>query len=593
MLNKLWRRAVCILLILLLVFTVGCSSKNSGDGGENIPTQSNNSETESTDTATVSKVEREGFLFQNAYLYDQGSDSSFKFGVIGNTNLFEPGEDITYYFTVSGNGLEGKTVIIEFYNNELGIKEEKKHTLAFNGDNKLQISDSFSASKNGIYTLLLTVADTEITTYFRVGVVPKVKTAGNHYLFGVQPYISNTYTGSGKNVGYQSAADSRDSIFATIQWLGCNLVREDGIGWGYLQTAPEKDVNFKLMDDAIALSNKYGLNFMWIIGGTAEWAKKEEYKTSDGGNWQLPPQQKYWDSYIKALAENYKNNKMLIYEIWNEADWEFFLGTEEEYAGLLKSAASIIKEVNSNAVVIPSALVSNWETTQNPQTFAKDSNKYYSLYKELYDAGKINGINVHDHTHFTLSQFFQGTLVRREERLKKAGFTQIPELYVTEAGIWSTDEQEQAQLLMNKILWYRANNSKTYVAYDFRDMSEDGSEWTMFTHTLEPKRSAIAYATLIDKLGNAEFAEAIASNTGAVFADIYYDSQKSVVPLYGRADDAESFTINSSVEYKVYDMYGNEVEKDSANTYVASKNPKYFVFEGKVSAKDFSFKALM
>ena len=52
-------------------------------------------------------------------------------------------------------------------------------------------------------------------------------------------------------------------------------------------------------------------------------------------------------------------------------------------------------------------------------------------------------------------------------------------------------------MLMNKILWYRANDFKAYVAYDFRDYHDTGRKWPIFTSTLEPKPAAIAYTVLI------------------------------------------------------------------------------------------------
>ena len=495
-------------------------------------------------------------------------------------------EEIEYYFTVYGNTLDGETATVKIINSDLAVEKANEHILSFGGLNKVHIRDSFNISKNGVYTLNLEFINQIIALDFRVGVVPNADLASEDFLFGVQPYVSNIYSSSSYRIPYQNADDSQDSIFATIDWLGCNLIREDGISWGSLQPTADDIYDLSPMDYYIQTADKYGINYMWILGGTASWAVMDKYKESQIANWRLPPDPDYWDARISTIAEHYKNHSNLIYEVWNEADWEFFMGTEEEYIDLLSRTTSIIRNLDTDSVILPSALVSNWNIASNPESYAKDSSKYYSAYKLLYDSKMINALSLHDHNLFN-SNSFSASKIKLNTRLREAGFDNNPDMYVTEAGIWSEDEQIQAQMLMSKILWYRANGYKSYVPYAFRETDFNKSNWSMFTSTLGPKKSAIAYANLVGLIGNSEYITSAQIADEYVFADVYYNKTKTVMPIYACSDVSAKFSVNSELPYKVYDIYGNELEK--SEIYSASSSVIYIVFDGEVQVDAISF----
>lgn len=579
-------KILCLSLALVALLT-GCGSQ-----GGSISTSSDSNESQNGEVVSTSNpIERENYYYQNAYEYGASAGTAVKFGVINNCNLFAPDDEIKYYFELSTNKLDGKNATVEFVNDELGVHQSKSHTLDFGGESKKIFEGSIDTKglKNGIYTFKLTIADFGKELSFVVGVVPKAKRANKDFLYGVQPYVTNTYGGSNYLVQYQDMNNSVDSIFSTIDWMGANVVREDGISWKTLQPSADAKYDCKPMDKYIDLADALDMDFMWIIGTCADWAVRDEDK-SETTTWNLPPKLEYWKNRITTIAEHYKNYDNLIYEIWNEADWEFFNGTEKQYFELLNSACDIISKTNPKATIIPSALVSNWELSQENAAHAKNSVLYYEAYKPLLEKGILKGINVHDHTLFSKAGIFS-SIERRETRLKNAGYkeSEYPTVYVTESGVWGDDQVHQSVTLVDKMLYYRADGAKSFVAYDFRDKPNSVGQWTMFTDTLQPKLCIISYTTLVNFLGNAEFKEQKLSSTGASYADIYFDGEKTIVPVYTRASEADKLT--TSKAHKAYDIYGNEIK--ATGSYIADKEAIYLVFDGEISASDITFKALV
>ena len=545
-------------------------------------------------TPSVSGGE-EDFYYQNFALNISTRKITVRFGLLNrSTNLFEPGEEIPYYLTLKGPEFEGKSVAVTFKNNEFAVDETKNHLIEFGEDGVFEARGTFKGSNNGVYTLQMTVAGIPNEMSFDVGVVPKAKQANDNFLFGMQPYYTHLSYSASRRIDGLTIEDSKKAILDTIEWLGCNLIREEGVSWSNMQPTADATMDFSKMDQDIDAFEARNMKLIWIIGHSTEWAVMQKYASKVSGNtWAYPPEKKYWDARLTAIANHYKDRDSIIYEIWNEADWEFFKGTEEEYLALLDSACRILKGANKNNFVIPSALVSNWETALNPEVFAKDSMKYYSKYKELYDLGLIDTVNIHAHALFIPDTFF-ASVQRLQDRLERAKFTKRPEkIIVSEAGIWSKEDDPQAAGLMSKILWYRANGYGGHVAYAFRPEAagrDDNLTWEMFDSHLQPRKSAIAYATLINFIGNSEFKETIPAERDYTFADIYYNEGKSIIPLYAVTDHRATLNIKTNTPYKVYDIYGNEGKVKDTNAYDVNKAVTYLVFDGKVTPADFSWR---
>ncbi|MDD4774763.1 MAG: hypothetical protein PHZ09_14370 [Eubacteriales bacterium] len=506
----------------LLILLAGCSGdieiQRETETGQITDTQKEN-------TRNGAEIILDGNKHTNAG-YNKGG-LKINFGVLGGQNLFEPG-DIDYWIEITGRELDGTEATIRFTSAALKVKEKISVTLSQPDDGKRTYIGTFSAQLNGVYTLELNL-EKDIDLFFSVGIVPKNEIAGDAFYFGVQPYVMRAYTwGGGYNVDGQTMEQSETSILNTVEWLGCNIIREDGV-WAAMQSAENAEMNFGWMDRIIQKTQERGIVLNWLLGTAPEWAIKEEYRhlTDPSMVWSVCPVEDKWDAYVTALADRYADNGNILWEIWNEPDWEFFTGMPEDYLDLLERTARIFRSRNPGVLLYPGGLT----VANDPNDYRyKDSRPYFAGFKRLLDEGLIDTYSIHIHGLFDDYYFFD-TLNEMTKQIEAAGLD-MSGIYNTEAGLYETDQDLHARHLMAKILYTRGHDYKMYVQYSFRAFPADGEDgWAMFDTYLQPKRAAIAYAALIGKLGQSEKTGTI-SDDRSLYADIYYDGSQSVVTVF-------------------------------------------------------------
>ncbi|MBQ8762785.1 MAG: hypothetical protein IJZ07_01615 [Clostridia bacterium] len=166
-----------------------------------------------------------------------------RFGVIGNGNLFEPDEEIRVVIECLDESLDGTKSKISVNSEQTGFDKRGYVTL----DSSLPYNTfAFSSDKNGIFTVTIKLSDA--TEYsFSVGVLPKNAQASDGFYYGIQPYITRAYTwGEGFQLPNYAAEESVDRILDAADYLGVNLVREDSVGWGAMQSEAFGDVDFSV-----------------------------------------------------------------------------------------------------------------------------------------------------------------------------------------------------------------------------------------------------------------------------------------------------------------------------------------------------------
>ena len=510
----------------------------------------------------------------NQFAYEK--ESSVSFGVTKPVNLYEPGEKIEYYFTLKGEAYKKGKATVSFYNKKIKISETQD--LTFKAGTGLPVTGSFTASKNGVYQVKLEIPDTRRMLVFSIGVYPKAKQIANSsFYYGIQPYLAEVFT-SWRAI---SNREGYSVLWQTIDWLGCNLVR-DGVSWAAMQSDVDSEVGFNMSDRLADDAAKRNIVLDWVICGTPEWAVSEKYM-GENEAWSKPPDLGAWETYIKAVAEHYKDSDNILYEIWNEPDWEFWDGTIEEYLAFLELSAKTIKIADSDGYVFPGGMVSNYDLSN---AAGKDSAFYYSKYKELLDRKLIDNYAIHVHGPFDDALFFN-TLARIDNLTDAAGLVHNGS-FITEAGTWDPNDEDQAEELMGKVLWSRANDYKMFVTYTYRGF--DGAatrDWfDMMSSTLEPRDSFIAYANLIRMLGQAEYKVKIADKK-SLFADIYQAGSQSIVPAFASINSGSILKIRAGLVYEAFDIYGNKVAVIN-NQLMVTKSVVYLVFDSYVDAEDFT-----
>ena len=577
---------VKIFLSFLLLMVITLIAACAEEGGRNQDTSSQpGTAAPITDNRTASSgievdVNLEGGKYKNVIYNKNGV--RVVFGAVGGLNLFEPDSQIGFFAQVTGDSLDGTEARVTFTSISLRINEEKSFTMKQSDGGTHTYTGSFSAKLNGVYTLTL-VLDGDIRLSFNVGVVPKNKIASDQFYFGVQPYICRAYTwGTDYAVGGQTSSESETSILNTIEWLGCNLIREDGTVWETMQPTETSDINFIWMDKLVKAAEDRGIILNWLLQSTPKWAVKEEYLalTDENMYWSVCPEEEKWDAYAIALAGRYANNENIFWEIWNEPDWEFFTGKPEDYLSLLERTAKIFRAVNPDVLLYPGGLT----VVNDPSDYRyKDSRPYFAGFRKLLDEKLIDTFSIHIHGQFSDGYFFN-TLNEMTKQAEEAGLS-MKGIYNTEAGLCETNEQSQAEHLMAKILYTRGHDYKMYVQYSFRAFPaspEDG--WAIFDSYLQPKKAAIAYAVLIGKLGQCGKVCTLSDNR-ALYADLYSDGKQSVVTVFSDGISSGTLKLPEGKTFSAYDMYGNPIE--ISGEVKASLAPVYLVFEGEITSDGF------
>lgn len=534
-----------------------------------------------------SDIARKDYHFVNAV--HEGEDIRVEFGVVNNCNLFAQGDTVRYFINIKGMVPELKVAYIYFFNDAFGVSRYIEDDIIYNYDETnayiegtIPIKDTY---KNGIYTFYLTIRKVG-SLQFNIGVVPRARRASNTFYYGVQPYITKSGVNPNNRVRFQDAENSVCSFFSAIDYMGCNLIREEITSFGRMQSEVGGEINPAVIEPYIKIAEKLGITYMWLATGSPQWALPERHKDSRFASWQLPPDISVWRRYIRTISEHYKDYKNIIFEIWNEADWEFFQATKEEYFELLDAAIEEISAVDKSIRVLPSACVSGWELSKEGATHSKGRKYYYEHYLPYIRSRALIGLNVHDHRLFDeklIDEFKSLGIAKSSTTALGYSEDEYRNRFITESGSWAPLQNmaHRAQTLMSKMLYYRANGAKSFVEWEFSSNS-DKSCWSIFNYTMQPEPAVIAWTYHVGLLGNAALKEHLVAPSGYAFADIYGEADKSIIAFYSHTDDTDTLCVD--IPHRAFDIYGNEI--NIADKYYGNKSPIYLMFEEKITSFD-------
>lgn len=491
--------------------------------------------------------------------YIDGADEKICFGVEGDGNLFAPDEEIRVVIECKDESLHSTIARVSVKSEQTGFNKHGYFT--FNSDLPYN-SFTFSSDKNGIFTIVITLTDN--TKYnFNIGVIPENEQADDGFYYGVQPYITRAYTwGEGFALPNYSASESVDIILDTAEYIGVNLIREDSVGWGAMQSEPYGEVNFSSQDYLVSRTNMHNMKYNWILGCNAgKWSVNEKYKDSydEALGWTYCPDEKIWADFINKVAYHYADNTDILWEIWNEPNWYFFTGTPEEYFSLLTDTATILKTQNPSAYVYSGGLALAEEEIYLP---------YYEKFAELADKNLIDNYGYHNH-HSPASYYD-----RTNEMLSLVNSAGLNCSGInSESGVSGADPQ----LTACKALYTRSTGADGFVSFSFRKTTtpeNDINDFAFFNEYLQPTEAVISYATVIRFLGNATFAKNI-TDTKNLIIDEYNKDGKKIEVYYSLGKKTKISAPEG--EYTAYDMYGNETKIGRKLT--VSSSPVYIVYK--------------
>ena len=495
---------------------------------------------------------------KNVEYYINGESEFLRFGVEGDDNLFEPNEKINVVLECRDESLNGSKAIVSITSEQTGFNKWGYVTFDYNSPYSIL---SFTSQENGIFTIKIKQFG-EDEHSFTVGVLPKNERASDDFYYGVQPYITRAYTwGDGFCVPGYNAEESVDIILDTAQYLGANLVREDSVGWGAMQSEPYGDLNFTTQDYLVQQVNSHGMKYNWLLGYNAgEWSTAPKYKKNydESIGWTYPPDIKLWNDFTNKVSDHYANNEDVLWEIWNEPNLFFFAGTSEEYFELLENTSKTLKSKNKSAYVYSGGLA----------TAEKETNsEYYEKSAELINKGLLDNFGYHNHD--GLDNYFD-YMTQMQGLTNKAGLTDGG--FNSESGVGGAD----ASTIACKALYTRSSGAKGFVSFAFRKTvtpENDINNFAFFNEYLQPTEAVISYATVIRFLGNADFVKNI-SNEKDLVIDEYNQNGNKIEVYYSLGDKTK--IASPEGEYEAYDMYGNPMEIGGKIT--VSNSPIYIVY---------------
>ena len=260
--NKLFLKMLCLAVALMLALT-GCgtaSSSNVASGGSE-----SQGEVESSTKPVSNPISRTDYRFKNAYGYSVSAATKVDFGVINNCNLYGPGDEIKYFIDISGKGLNGKVAHIEFYNEQFGVRQSFEHAISTDDKGKQSIDGALSTEKtykNGIYTFECVIDGFDKPLLFNIGIVPKAARASDEFYYGVQPYITRCKDTASHLLNYQNSEDTTISKFATIDYMGCNIIREEVTNFGRMWDNKDKEIDPTVIESDIKVADALGITYL-------------------------------------------------------------------------------------------------------------------------------------------------------------------------------------------------------------------------------------------------------------------------------------------------------------------------------------------
>jgi len=121
-------------------------------------------------------------------------------------------------------------------------------------------------------------------------------------------------------------------IRSTIRWTG--VEPEEG-RW-----------EFEYWDNYISKAEAAGKKIILILGFDSRWLYEDNKEQRNLGERELP----YFLKYVEQVVTRYGTR--VAYEIWNEPNWVFWYGSDENFFALSAATAKRIRELEPNAIVL-------------------------------------------------------------------------------------------------------------------------------------------------------------------------------------------------------------------------------------------------
>ena len=325
--------------------------------------------------------------------------------------------------------------------------------------------------------------------------------------------------------------EAQQKIALAAGLAGATQVRT-GFNWGFVQ--PKRGIwTWDRYDQLSELYGRYNMRMQVLLTGVPGWAATNDGDPDAHGYMpgRTPPENMDdWATFVTRAARRY-GERVTYWETWNEANGEFFHGTPESMAQMQKAAYESVKKVSPAAVV----------TTPGWAHYDRHPDFIRHVIAEA--KGSYDMLAWHRHGTF---QIFYNEVTRNVLPLMEEYGLDMP-LYFTESAVNSHgyapgNLRAQAEILVKRVIFARANGAVAYNWYKMRDIPEhvrwNASTMGLLTWDFQPKPAYAAYNTLARHFSGKTFIRELAVGPNR-FAYLFGDQDTYSIASWAETADAQ------------------------------------------------------
>ena len=438
--------------------------------------------------------------------------------------VFFPGEPIEFRLIFLLDTSEGRRVthptlsytVTDFWGETLLVGQERLNMPTLTGgwaDLTLELPEG----SRGWFRIDLSLGDGDITFPLEN---PELPTRSGYVTFAIiDPPEPGPRPDSFFGIAEHHLNDANAELMrrAGIRWLRTDVV------WEGIQRSADSPFDWSRLDGIFETAERYDIAVLPIIDYTAPFAAEQRPGVRPGSPTRYPPREEDWRHFVERLVQRYRD-RVSVWEVWNEANIGFWLGTPQHYAELLQQAYEVIKTVD------PDALVSIAGTAGVDLKWLQDV--------AASGAGPYMDIlSVHPYRQPSFPERgLMADLVRvqtwaRDELPPSLTGIQARDVWITEMGYHTlgnaaaVSEKAQAEYLVRAMIQALAAGVKRFFWYEFADggINPDDQEanFGLLYSNLTPKPSYVAYATMERILGRARQPRALAFDDRRIRAYLF------------------------------------------------------------------------
>ncbi|MEW6203143.1 MAG: hypothetical protein AB1546_14285 [bacterium] len=143
-----------------------------------------------------------------------------------------------------------------------------------------------------------------------------------------------------------------------VKWTRCDF------NWSSIEREAKGSFDWWTMDTMVTVAHNHGIQILAVLGYSPSWATTAPQDAEQPDHWPPKNNEDYKD-FVRAVVERYDGDgiddmsgsfKVQYYELWNEPDIGFYMGTAEEYVQTLVAGYEGAKEADPNSVVLMGGL---------------------------------------------------------------------------------------------------------------------------------------------------------------------------------------------------------------------------------------------